>query len=304
MEQDRSPLHRGRFGLSGFWMPGVDFFEAVGLIKKSRLRGFELVPADFQSAVGMPFLNTPGPWIRDIDEALKERMKEALAGLETVTLHAHHRDLNLSAENPGIREESARQYFECARLAVDLGIRTVTFHPGFPSRPMSHAKPVIDHNVAFGRAMAEIAEKHALRCGFENVGTIGSIIGINADQLDEIVTRIGSARFGVLVDIGYTIREGGSGEENLTLTRTQRWFERFEGRIAEVHLHGLTAANGLVHHQPLFLDNVQSFPDLVTVLDACYPEGPIIFEPVARNGATAVAYSEQDLDYLLSLGHR
>ena len=129
-----SRLNRERFGLSGFWMPGVNFFQAIELIKKSTLGGFELVPADFQSAVGMPFLPTAGPWIRDIDSSLKARMKEALAGLKTLTLHAHHRDLNISAENPGIREESVKQYLECLQLALDLNIKTVTFHPGFPSR--------------------------------------------------------------------------------------------------------------------------------------------------------------------------
>jgi sugar phosphate isomerase/epimerase len=282
-------------------MPGVNFFEALGLIKKSKLQGFELVPADFQSAVGMPFLPTAGPWIRDIDAPMKGRMREALAGLKTLTLHAHHRDLNISAENPGIREESVRQYLECVQLALDLGIRTVTFHPGFPSRPLSAYGPVIHQNVEFAKRVAEIAEKNGLRCGYENVGTIGNIIGINADQMDEILGKANSPRFGVLVDIGYTIRETAPSEGNQTILRTKRWFERFEGRIVQIHLHGITAANGVHHHQPLFLDNVQSFPDLVKILDRHFPEGPIIFEPIAKDGATAVQYAERDLDFLLAL---
>jgi sugar phosphate isomerase/epimerase len=290
-----------RFGLSGFWMPGVNFFQAIELIKKSKLRGFELVPADFQSAVGMPFLPTAGPWIRDIDGPMKEEMRKALAGLKTITLHAHHRDLNISAENPGIREESVKQYWECVQLALDLGIKTVTFHPGFPSRPLSPYGPVIHHNVEFARRVAETAEKFGLRCGYENVGTIGNIIGINADQMDEILTKANSPRFGALVDIGYTIRETAPSEGNQTLLRTKKWFERFQGRIVQVHLHGITAANGVHHHQPLFLDNVQSFPDLVQILSVSYPEGPIIFEPIARDGATAVQYAEKDMEFLLGL---
>jgi len=299
-----SRLNRGRFGLSGFWMPGVNFFQAIELLKHSSLEGFELVPAEFQSAVGMPFLPTPGPWIRDIDPPLKARMKEALAHFKTLTLHAHHRDLNISAENPGIREESAKQYLECLQLALDLNIKTVTFHPGFPSRPMSLNKPVIRHNVEFGKRVAEIAEKYGLQCGFENVGTIGNIIGINADQIEEIITQVGSRRFGVLIDIGYTIREGGPCEGNPTRLRTEKWFQRFRNRITEVHLHGLTAANGLSHHQHLFLDNVQNFGDLVEILDTYYPEGPIIMEPTAKDAATVVEYAQKDLDLLLESARR
>jgi sugar phosphate isomerase/epimerase len=296
-----SSLNPERFGLSGFWMPGVDFFQAIELIKKSALRGFELVPADFQSAVGMPFLPTAGPWIRDIDKPMKGKMREALAGLTTVTLHAHHRDLNISAENPGIREESAGQYLECVQLALDLGIRTVTFHPGFPSRPLSAYGPVVHHNVEFAKKVADIAEKTGLRCGYENVGNIGNIIGIHAEALDEILSKVNSSRFGVLVDIGYTIRESAPSEGNQTLARTKKWFERFAGRVVQVHLHGITAANGIHHHQPLFLDNVQSFPDLVKILSAYFPEGPIIFEPIARDGATAVQFAEKDMEFLLGL---
>lgn len=301
MSRRNSSLTAERFGLSGFWMAGVNFFQALDLIKKCAIRGFEIVPADFQSAVGMPFLPTAGPWIRDIDDRMKGRMKESLAGLHTLTLHAHHRDLNISAENPGIREESVKQYMECLQLAIDLNIKTVTFHPGFPSRPMSPYGPVLEYNVEFGRRVAEVAEKYDLQCGFENVGTIGNIIGINAEQIEEIIKRVDSRHFGILIDIGYTIREGGASEGNQTLMRTKRWFERFQNHIVEVHLHGLTAANGLSHHQPLFLDNVQSFGDLVKILDTYYPSGPIIFEPIAKDAATVVQYTQRDLGFLLEI---
>ena len=223
-----------------------------------------------------------------------------LARFDFVTVHSQHIDLNIASANPGIREESVRQYLDNIELAHDIGSRTCTFHIGHRTRSVNSQANCRRYSAQFGRKAAALAEKYDVMLGFESgTKSISDMLhGVKGseDDLDYIagaIEDIGSPRFGIHVDVANSVGplyEGGRTSQEWTI----RWIERFAGRIVEVHWSGIFQTSiGRTKHTSLTNDNVQDFPLVLKALGEADYQGPIIFEIMAKD-------VQQWLDYNLA----
>jgi len=256
--------------------PEWDIMRAIEEVSRAGFRGFEIHLDDFEGCIGDPyFIKFPGVFPRACSEGFKRELKDALKVFDTVTLHGTCFEVNVASENPGLRDESVRQYMEALEFATELNIKTVTFHMGRPSHILCRPEDVHSRNLDFALRAAAFAAERGMRVGYEN----GADIKLFRRMIDEV----GSDSFGLLWDMGHAVMHKG-GDTAVAL----RWIENFRGRIVEVHAHnvmGWTAGSSILDHQGFdegtFLDMRAIFRRLKEV----NYDGPIIFEiigPYAR----------------------
>jgi sugar phosphate isomerase/epimerase len=294
-----------RFGVSTLWMPGLSLEAAIQHSRDAGFGVFELISADWQAVVGAPPVVSPGVWPRTTGDAQRAALKEKLSGFRHVVVHAHHIDLNIASVNPGIREESQRQYFEALDLAHDIGAHVATFHPGYASQSITERKTVVRYNIDFALRLAEKAHAYSIRVGLENVGHVpgARLGGLSFEELSEVIQTVDSELFGIHLDIGWVLRAAGpAAPPGLALQEVERYFKQFEGRIVALHLHGVlvTSPFGWVHHQTLRNGNALDPVALRRLIQEYYPEGPVVFEPMAPNGRISIEESVRDFEYLAS----
>ena len=264
-----------RLGLSTLFMPanGKAFLGGLDAACEHGWQALEIVPALHHGHSGYPRTR----WCLGIDldtisSAELDRISASAARFPLRTVHSMSVDVNISSRNAGIRAESVRQYVQCAGFAARIGARAVTFHPGLP-RPgesMGDEAHVIEQNVAFGRRMAEFCEQHDMLAGYENLGGFPTIA-----TMREIIDRIGSARFGLHLDIGHAWLVGP--------TDPLDWIRDLGSRIVTVHMHGTyhRPDRGFENHQSLALDECTDLPGVAAGLQQAGFDGPIIFEILA-----------------------
>ncbi len=273
--QQQVPLEE-RLGVSSLWMPdnGETLWETIDLAYGLNFRSIEIVPADFQGNSGYP--TTRFSVGLNLDRTLpseRDRLAKAVSRFTVCNVHSMHRGLNIASRNPGIRLESQRQYLQCAQLAIDIGARSVTFHPGHPEteEQIGDEKYLVKQNISFGKKVAEFAEKNDLLCGFENLRFP------SLSQMQQILEGIGSQRFGLHLDVGHAW---------LTSERNpMTWLEHFGHNLVAIHMHGTyhRPDRGFENHQALELDDCTDFAGLMSTLTRLEFQGPIIFEILARD---------------------
>jgi sugar phosphate isomerase/epimerase len=253
-------------GISTHFLPsahGESLLDAIDLVARAGFGGFELVPADFQGVIGSPTtIRNVGLWPRSFGKRERASLRDALGCFRTVTIHAPHLGVNVASINPGWREESRRQYFECLELALDLGVSTVTFHHGGQTQGfIASEREVTDHCMAFAREATAFARKHRLTVGYE----VGSFRIIEAS-----IRACRSRRFGVNLDMGHAVMGGLPPEE---------WVRRLPGKTVEVHVNSVTKDwSGFIEHQPLDRNNVIDYRAVFSALLADGFRGPYMFE--------------------------
>ena len=207
-----------------------------------------------------------------------------------MTVHGTPYDLNISANNPAIREESIRQYEEAMDLARDIGARTVTYHPGKPSSKVVPERIVLERHVEFAGRISRRAEKYGIRAGLENLEKEDDI-----SYFLEIMDRTRSPNWGHLLDIAQAVmgrrgdtRGAREGSTELVLD----WAERIGvERIAQVHAHGVLAwsgfIQGMVQHLSFEDNTCLDMKAIFGKLKEMGYEGPIILE-ILENTAEKV----------------
>lgn len=75
----------------------------------------------------------------------------------------------MTSANPGIREESRRQYRRTLEMAERLGARVVTFHPGAMSSSRDRAESYWPPLVEFFGELGSIAQRDGITIGVENM---------------------------------------------------------------------------------------------------------------------------------------
>ncbi len=296
-----------RIGVSTFWLPAgsATLEEIISQVRAAGLDTLEIVPADYQGVMGYPTVRSAGLWPRTFGQEERRRLRALIEDFSIVTVHGPHLGgLNLASINPGIRAETQRQFVECIELAVDLGVRIVTFHSGdFNWGYLEPPADVITRGVEFGRIAAEHAEKHDLVMGYE----------VGPPLVTDIIDAIGSDRFGLHLDLGHAVHEGlrqgraveqsvsGAGGAVAT-AHILNYVRHFAGRIVEVHVHGAYVHSlGVEDHQPLDRNNIIDFPRVISELKATGFAGPFVFELMGNDVATVLAYCRQGKDRLVEL---
>lgn len=171
-------------------------------------------------------------WAREEDPEAVGALA-ASAGLP-LSIHGPGRDLNVTSTNPGIREESRRQYRRALEDAVRLRARVVTFHPGAMSssrdRPADYWPPL----VAFFREVGEMAQRHGLVIGVENMEERRGEFVTNPSDVARLVREAGSPALGLTLDIAH-----------LLFNHKPVRLDGLEDVVRHVHLSGST--HTLVH---------------------------------------------------------
>jgi len=267
-------------------------------------RGFRAIEI-FTGVPGLGSYGHPAPlpgagiWPRACDDARRRTLREKLKRFPYVTVHAQFADNNIASLNPGIRQESAQQYFECIDFAHEIGAPLVTFHAGScvkSSYPGVFEGRGDDWNIEFAREATDSAERHGLKTGFEGTHYAGM-------DVSRIVEKAGDPRFGLLVDIMQSY-----------LTTTPRMepllagIERCRGNIPELHLHGgLHRSIGRISHLPLRMHNMVDFRAVFAKLLEVGFDGPMMFEITSSDDPMVVIEDCWDsrrivLEHLRALG--
>jgi len=200
-----------RIGVSTDSLFDVSFDEAMAQLAGAGFETFEIIPADFQGAGGFPYSRlNPGVWPRTFGKDQRRRLKDTLGAFSQVTVHAPHLGVDIGSRNPGVREESQRQYIECIEFAIDIGAKIVSFH---------HTG--MEASIEFAQLALPYACEHDLHLAYEN----GSIAALR-----EILDSIDHERFGLLLDVGHVANAGLDAADLI---------DEFSGRIVEIHASGV-----------------------------------------------------------------
>jgi sugar phosphate isomerase/epimerase len=216
-------------GLSTNVMTGVDIWEAVELTKQYDITCLEIHLGDFEAAVGNPWMIPhAGVWPRTFDKAQRKQLRQKLSHIKNLVIHGTPCDVNIAALNPGIREESWKQYREALELAADLGANWMTYHQGKFSNSVVPPIYVEDLNVKFIESILERSKKLKVKLAYETFKT-------------NILERIEDENFGVLLDMGHAVMQGnkfapeGRGDTKTILD----WIDFIGERLIECHIHSV-----------------------------------------------------------------
>lgn len=280
-------------GVSTLWMPteqegGLTLLEALKRVKERGFETLELVPGRFLRASYPHDRTSVGFYPDEVEDEFMEELEESLSDFNTVTVHSPHMELNIASLNDGIRKESLRQFYQCIDIGKRLGADVVTFHHGGAvSGTNPRLEKIVEYNVKFGKEVLRRSDDTQVQLGYEVLG--GALADRELELLREILTRIGSKRFGINLDVGHVnIVNGGNAAE---------WAREFGEDLKELHLHGTYYRSdrepGFTTHSPLSQEDCIAMEDLFSVLEQYKFDGPIVTEIHAPDLATYLDYSEE-----------
>lgn len=143
----------------------------------------------------------------------------------TFSIHSAIADTNVAATNPRMREATVMEIMSEMQSACEMGVDTVTVHPGIINLAVSGTRErsiaaAQDSMRLLDRAQAE----YGVRLAIENMPNVPVMLGITAEELDEIV---GPTDLGICFDIGHANTSG----------QMDAMIETFGDRIVNVHIH-------------------------------------------------------------------
>ena len=268
---------------------GETLSEAIRMVKDAGFKGLELVAAAFGSPAGFPYsVPNLGLWPREYTPAQRKELKERLEDFKTLSVHGPHVGLNIAYLNPGLREESQRQYIETIELAVDLGIKVITFHCGSRTGHLrvpqeNYAK----YEIEFAHRALPLAEEHDLLLGYES----GPF-----ERLKRVIGEVNHPRFGINLDIGHAAMGGVMPEE---------WIKHFGEKIVEVHLNSVTRySGGFIEHQPVERNDVINYEAVFAGLKGVNYQGPLVLELLGIDIAQALDVARRGSEIFTEIWER
>ncbi|MDQ7848773.1 MAG: sugar phosphate isomerase/epimerase family protein [Armatimonadota bacterium] len=166
-------------------------------------------------------------WARGEDPATLAR-QAATYGL-TVSVHGPSRDLNVTSTNPGIREESQRQYYRALDDAARLGASVIVFHPGALSSSRDRPEDYWPRLTAFFAALGQVAGKRGITLTVENMEERPGEFVTHPGDVVRLVDAAGTSALGLALDIAHLLFN----RKPVDLTGLERY-------IRHVHLSGST----------------------------------------------------------------
>lgn len=279
-------------GISTNVMTGVDIWEAVRLTKKYQLTCMEIHLGDFDAAVGNPWMIPhAGIWPRTFSKADRAKLKKELSHIKNLVIHGTPSDINIAALNPGIREESQRQYREALDLAIDLGAKWMTYHAGKPSNSVVSPAYARDRNVEFINSILEKAETAGIKVAYETFD-------------EKYLIEIPNKNFGLLLDTGHAVMGGnkfateGRGDTETILN----WLDFLGDRLIEMHIHNVinwaeAPSRGIAHRSfeyGLCL-NLETIIKKLKSKKIMVPLISEIYEPTAEQAVQTLAKTKEKI---------
>lgn len=291
---------KDRIGISLISIVGIDVEEAIEVVYEAGFKAIEIFVGDtYFGTVGHPvprLCASINP--RTCDKTQRRIIKDKLRKFSIVTLHVQIVSVNIACLNPGIRQESIRQYFECIELAHDIGASIITFHPGHSSRGTygyAQEQEVYKYNINFAKEAAREAAKYDLRTGYEGIsGATWS------GPVDEVICEVDDDKFGLLFDPAQSYAA-----LNCEADKIVSRLEKCKGKILEVHVHGLLRrVIGLSGHLPLRMNNVVNYPLIMKKLKDLSFNGPFIFEIASSDDISVIIKDCQQSKEMLVRYHK
>ena len=270
-------------GVSTDSLSDVSFDEAIQRVADAGFCTFEIVPADFQGAGGFPYSRpNPGVWPRTFGQAERRQLRETLKCFGLVTVHAPHLGVDIGSRNPGIREESRRQYMECLEFAIDVGARVVSFH---------HSG--VEASVELGRQVLPFAREHDLLLAYENGPRSMPVI-------TEILDRLDDERFGLLLDVGHAAN-GRADAVDIIMSFAPRLFEVHASGVYRSGTYFPTDGWGIDHY-PFEMNDGVDYPRIIEALRQIRYSGPLILEICyARHSEDIIESCRRAKEHLVEL---
>ncbi len=181
-------------------------------------------------------------------------------------IHVDARDINLTSNNQGIREESFFQTLNAIRLASQLEAPVVTFHPG----KMSSTKDIIsefqDMQIDTIGNLTSHAEKYGVILGMENMEKRPKEIFMDLSEIKLLFDKIKSPNLGLTLDLAHYHSVG-----NLL-----DFVNQLDTPVVNVHI---SQASPSKMHLPLTSsdDGIINFSEILSALHQKY-HGPLIIE--------------------------
>ncbi|MCB5280022.1 MAG: sugar phosphate isomerase/epimerase [Candidatus Cloacimonetes bacterium] len=144
----------------------------------------------------------------------------------TYSIHAPIADINLASLNERIREASFMEIYSTMESAKEMGIKTITIHPGIYSfavggmkeRSIANAKLTLKMLAHSARSVGDIT------LAVENMPSFPIMMGQTPDELGELVD---GTDLSICFDIGHAN----------TMNCINEFIDRFKDRLANVHIH-------------------------------------------------------------------
>ncbi|NOZ19872.1 MAG: sugar phosphate isomerase/epimerase [Planctomycetes bacterium] len=276
-----------RIGVSTISMIDISIHEAIRMVGDAGFKVMEIWAADFQGVSGMPLKPASGIWPRTCSPEERRQIKEELAPFDTVIIHVQLYGTDIAAINPGIREESQRQYIEALELGLDLGASHVTYHHGSMGDVLGadgpeRARQAFEFNVQMARTLVDHSEGTDMLMGYENG---------NLRRYPRLIEAIDSPRFGLLLDIPHAVMASRR-QESYASKGLLEDIDLLANHIVEVHAHGLWADVCVLRdHQDVRKNNCLDYGRIMPKLRHIGYDGPFIFEICAPDAAGVVERS-------------
>jgi sugar phosphate isomerase/epimerase len=242
---------------------------AVTHIRDAGFKTVEVAPGQFRSVAG----KNAEAFLKNAFSVEDRRdLRELLKSFRTVTVHGSGIIIHIPGEKGNGKEGQWAPYLELMRFARDIGARLVTFHSLQPAEGGSLDQEVMAHDhVEFGKFAAEYAQEWDLLAGFELATTYPFFLA------HRIIGRIGSQRFGILLDLGHAALHF-SQSADITASVLQVAEECLD-QTWEFHAGGVQiTSQGLREHRPLDRHNILDHGRLMDLLVRRDFRGPLIFE--------------------------
>ncbi len=242
---------------------------AAEQIKNAGFKTIEIVPAQFQSVAGKEaaqFLE------KTFDEKERRNLRDLLKSFSVVTVHSSNIVLRVPPRQGQENEDLWLPYLELMRFAHDIGAHLVTFHSLQPAEGAGITdEEMADYHIAFGKLAARYAQNWNFNAGFELATRYKFFLENN------ILQRIGSPRFGSLVDLGHIALYFPTSPD--ITASVLRIAEECMDSIFEFHAGGVNlTSQGLREHRPLDENNILDHKRFMELLAKKKYRGAIIFE--------------------------
>ncbi|MDO9465030.1 MAG: sugar phosphate isomerase/epimerase [bacterium] len=262
-----------QIGISTISLPAINTEEAIDAVAEAGFKAIELILSiGNQCAIGYPDRVSPSPgiWPRTCSKERRKKIKEKLKPFLYVTTHVQLEGTNIASPNPGIREETVKQYIECIEFTHDIGVSMVTFHPRGGCRHSQYEHMYKEdgdrYNLDFAKKALKYAHKYDLQMGYE--GTHGA-----GWPVRDLILKIKDKRFGILIDPTQSCLR------SVPVSYLIESIRKCKGRICEIHVHGaLCRTINITSHLPLRLNNIVDWKQVLSVLTDVNFKGPFMFE--------------------------
>ena len=181
-----------------------------------------------------------------------ELVRQQIAGMERLWLHAPFAELAPCAIDPLVREAALRRFRQTIRTAQMLGVKRIVVHGGYIPLVYFPEWYVEQSAVFWKELLADVPPDMVL--AVENVMEPGP------DMLVQIAQAVADPRLGLCLDVGHA---------NTSVSRTSpmEWIGPMAPWLKHVHLHNNRGDWDL--HDPLGQGDIPMAQVLDTLLDVC-----------------------------------